>query len=109
MLKVTITYKILSGLLNQAFFNNIFPCPNEGELLVGLDINKQIDIKEMNLYFKEDFYNKILSKINEIEHLEEVTTSNAANDWRKLFSELKKNNLIEKIEEETSFHIATQS
>ncbi|HUH26115.1 MAG TPA: hypothetical protein VLY87_05775 [Flavobacterium sp.] len=108
MLKVIITYKGLSSLLNQAFFNNIFPSPKKGELLVGLDINKQIHIKEMNLYFKKEFHKEVLSRINQLEYSQEVINSNAANDWKKLFSELKETLFIENIEEDTSPHIATQ-
>lgn len=107
MFKVTITYSKLSGLLNQAFSNYIFPRPNKGELLVGLDINKQVFIKDMNLYFQEEYYNKIISKIDHLNNSPEILYSNAKNEWLKLFNELKIYEKIDTIQEDTIEHMAT--
>ncbi len=67
------------GLLTTALMRNLFPKPIKGELLVEDTANDGCI-----LYFKDDYYSKLFTKIADQVHTGTYLRSNAEKDWMDL-------------------------
>lgn len=86
--KVKIPYKNFSGLITNAFLKGLFVRPEPNEFYL-MDLNSSRDLSTYTMYFEENYYNRLISKLDNLVQNGDFERSNSSEDWMQLYFYLK--------------------
>ena len=86
--KVIIPYRKFSGMINIAFLKGLFIKPEQNEFLLK-DLNSSTDLSKYIMYFEENYYLRLISKLDFLIQNGDFERSNSFEDWVELCSYLK--------------------
>lgn len=87
--KIRLPYKNFSGLITNAFLKGLFVKPEPNEFYL-VDLNSSRDLSTYTIYFEENYYRRLISKLDNLVQNGDFNRSNASEDWMQLYFYLKK-------------------
>lgn len=92
LIKIDIGSKMNLTLLAKAYVEGLFPLSTYGELYYDQNLSN-VDFPVRYLFFKEDYYNHLISFISNEEVAQKMRISNSSNEWYDLVNVLRNNKI----------------